>query len=253
MLATWRRRGAISREFPQFPTHTRPPRQHLVLAHRAAAPASVSQGYGSPCAPDKAAALAASSRCGAGGPSLWLPHVMGLAGAVGQVSLCLGASGLPGALGPQTGATPHRCGGPELMEWWEESLPSLGNPFMPPCSTKARCCWLGWGLPRAHTHTHTHPSLWYSTSLAWPWLSQEQPGQRARPVPSLPWQTSTEASLSPPGPHPGPAASPPNPPSAETPWKGGCASLWLPLRGGCPMPWRTCSPGMGWARELAQG
>lgn len=40
------------------------------------------------------------------------------------------------------------------MEWWEESLPSLGNPFMPPCSTKARCCWLGWGLPRAHTHTH---------------------------------------------------------------------------------------------------
>lgn len=65
------------------------------------------------------------------------------------MSLCLGASGLPGALGAQTGATPHRCGGPELTEWWEESLPSLGNPFMPPCSTKARCCWLGWGLPRA--------------------------------------------------------------------------------------------------------
>lgn len=112
----------------------------------------------------------------------------------------------------------------------------------------------GWGGGSpGHTHTHPPPSLWYSTSLAWPWLSQEQPGQRARPVPSLPWQTSTEASLSPPGPHPGPAASPPNPPSAETPWKGGCASLWLPLRGGCPMPWRTCSPGMGWARELAQG
>lgn len=143
--------------------------------------------------------------------------------AVGRAFPCLGASGPP--LRGVTGVALHPCEGHELG-WRQESLPSPGIPFTPPCSTEARC-WDG----------DSPGSLWRVTSSARPWLSQEIQA----------WPVSAMADK-----HWGFCTRPCRQPSwHRTPLEGGHPALCRPLHGGCPMQGHI--PGRGWAGELAEG